>query len=447
MRLYLIILLLNCACLKLQAQLNVISTVAGSDSMGYNGDGKLATSAILHFPATVCIDKSGNLLIADALNNRVRKIVLSTGIITTVAGTGVYGYSGDGGQATDAELWTSIAVYTDTLGDIYIADAQNHRVRKIIASTGIISTIAGTGIAGNSGDGNLATNAEIDYPEGLFIDTMGNIYIADCSNNNIRKVSPDGIISTVAGIGHMGYSGDGGPATNAQLYCPIKAIVDNNGNIIISDAFNNVLRKVNVSTGIISTIAGNGTAGYSGNGGLAVNALLNGPCGIFIDKQNNIYFAEWGNGTIRKIEDSTGIITTLAGIGTQGFSGDGGPATAAQLIPEDVCFDKNGIMYIADFGNQRIRIVYSDKLGTSSIIGHSEAIKISPNPAQDELTIENAIGRFFCIYNMIGREVYRGKIVTDKETLPIKGFPVGLYLAEFTDEKGLKQTIRFVKNE
>ena len=447
MKTLLVIILFTCAGKSILAQVKLITTIAGNDTAGFCCDGEISTKAKLNNPNKICLDKLGNLYIADPGNNRIRKIALSTGIISTVAGNGLYGYSGDNILATNSSLWIPDGVTIDTFGNIYIADGENHRIRKVTVATGIITTIVGAGIAGYSGDGGLASSAKISGPTGLSIDRNGNLYFADIDFNIIRKVTPDGIITTVAGNGHIGYSGDGGPATLAQMNTPDIAKVDNFGNIILVDSHNNILRKIIVATGVIITIAGNGLAAYTGDGGPATNAKLNDPFGLFIDKQNNIFFAEYGNGTIRRIDGNTGIISTVAGNGTPGFSGDGGPATNAQLIPEDLTIDDNGIMYVADYENNRIRIVYSDKLSISSIIRQSEAIKISPNPAQDELTIENAIGRFFCIYNMIGREVYRGKIVTDKETLPIKGFPVGLYLAEFTDEKGLKQTIRFVKNE
>ena len=437
----------TCACNFTQAQVNIIATIAGNGTAGYCCDGEPATNAELNSPDGICLDAHGNLYIADGGNNRIRNIILAKKTITTIAGTVIYGFSGDGGPATDAKLFIPDAVCTDTAGNIYIADALNHRIRKVTVSTGNIETIVGNGTAGNLGDGNPATDAEIRSPTGVYVDASLNVYVTDIDSKNVRKISANGIITTVAGSGALGYSGDGGPATDAKLNFPEMSFIDNFGNIVITDEYNHVLRQVNVISGIITTIAGTGIAGYSGDGGLAIHAKLNYPHGIYIDKSNNIFIAEYGNGTIREIDGSSGIISTVAGNGTPGFSGDDGPATNAQLIPEDLAIDENGIMYIADYENNRIRIVYSDKLRTPSIIMQSEAIKISPNPAQDELTIENASGSVLCIYNILGKELYRCSIATDKETLPIKGFPVGLYLAEFTDEKGLKQTIRFVKNE
>ena len=444
MKVLISILFFICACNKLQAQINLIKTFVGNDTAGYCCDGELATNAKLRSDDGICIDKWGNLYLADAGNNRIRKIAHSTGIITTIAGTGLFGYNGDSIQATDAELFAPDAVYTDIEGNVIIADGWNHRVRKITISSGIITTIVGTGLTGNSGDGGVATDAKINGPAGLFIDDFGNIYLADLFNNNVRKISKNGIITTVAGNGSSGYSGDGGPATNATLNNITKAIVDNYGNIIIADCYNNVLRKVDANTGIISTISGNGTAGYSGDGGLAVNAKLNNPYGIYINEHNDIIFAEYGNGTIRKIDGTTGLITTVAGTGTPGFSGDGGPATNAQLIPEDLCFDKNGIMYLADYGNNRIRIVYSDKLEVPKIQLSNE-IKLYPNPAIEQLTIEHEAGSNLKIYDLLGQEMLSCKIISDKESIKIQALANGNYIVRIVETNGTIQNRMLVK--
>jgi sugar lactone lactonase YvrE len=389
------------------------------------------------------LDKSGNLYLADGANNRVRKIVLVTGIITTVAGTGTFGYNGDNIPATNAELYIPDAVYTDTTGNIYIGDALNHRVRKVTVATGIISTIAGNGIAGNTGDGGQATNATIYDPDGLYVDSSGNLYIADLLNYNIRKVAINGSITTIAGNGSMGYSGDGGLATNATFFGITKSIVDNYGNIIIADADNNVLRKVDVTTGIITTICGDGTAGYSGDGGPAINAKLSGPYGMYIDKQNDIYFAEYGNGTIRRIDGTTGIITTVAG-GTFGYGGDGGPATDAKLIPEDLTFDQYGTMYIADYENNRIRMVYNPKLASPQPSPQVER-GLYPNPARDAVTVEGAEGDEVVIYDMVGRQFDKLTMTGHKETVNISGLQPGVYVVQVINEDGEKKIFKVVK--
>ncbi len=243
-------------------------------------------------------------------------------------------------------------------------------------------------MSGNSGNGGLAINAEIKSPAGLCTDKLNNLYISDADNSNVRMVSKAGIIITIAGNGTLGYSGDGGPATDAAFHSPGDVGIDSSGNIIVADILNNALRKVNVSTGIITTIAGTGIASYGGDGGPASSAKLNTPYGIFIDKSNNIYFSDCLNGAIRKIEGATGIITTVAGSGTQGYSGDGGPATDAKLAPDDVFLDKYGTMYIADYGNQRIRMVYNPKLSAPVNEKTIAEVKVFPNPTKNELTIE-----------------------------------------------------------
>jgi len=442
---YILLLLLCCACLPALAQQTLITTIAGNDSAGYCCDGNPAISALLNHPDQLCLDNFGNLYIADPGNNRIRKIVLSTGIITTVAGNGIAGYFGDNGLATDAQLFIPEGICADTFGNIYISDALNNRIRKVIVSTGIITTFAGNGSPGNSGDGGIATNAQVMTPEGLSMDKFGNLYIADIDNNNVRKVDAStGIIKTIAGIGTSGYTGDEGPATSAQLNSPGKAIVDNYGNIIISDSYNQAIRKIDGTTGVITTIAGNGTPGYFGDGGQATNALLGGPFGLYIDKENDIYIAEHGNGIIRKINYSTGIISTVVGCGIPGFSGDNGPATNAKLEPDDMYMSSDGIMYIADYGNNRIRKVYNSTLAIKLLIPKMKVL-IYPNPTKNELNIENANNTELRIYNVIGENVKRIKCKSDKETVDISNLINGLYIVQVTDNEDNKKSIKLVK--
>lgn len=307
----------------------------------------------------MAVDGAGNIFIADTENHRIRKVTASTGIITTVAGNGTSGYSGDGGAATSAELNAPYAVALDTAGNIYIADTQNYRIRKITASTGVISTVAGNGIQGYSGDGGTATSAEFGYPSGLALDTAGNIYIVDNSNQRVRKVTAStGVISTVAGNGTAGYSGDGGAATSAELAWPADLALDTAGNIYIADGGNNRVRKVTVSTGIISTVAGNGTGGYSGDGGSATSAELNNPSGLILDTAGNIYISDLYNLRIREVTASTGVIATVAGNGSSGYSGEGGAATSASISPDRVALDYAGNLYISgSSSDDRIHIV------------------------------------------------------------------------------------------
>jgi trimeric autotransporter adhesin len=267
--------------------------VAGDGTTGYKGDGGLATSAGLYYPQGVAVDASGNIYIADTVNRRIRLVTKSTGIITTVAGDGTIEYKGDGGLATSAGLYFPYGVAVDASGNIYIADYYNHRIRLVTKSTGIITTVAGDGIAGYTGDGGLATSAGLNYPQGVAVDASGNIYIVDTSNSRIRLVTKStGIITTVAGDGTIVYKGDGGLATSAGLYSPFGVAVDASGNIYIADTVNSRIRLVTKSTGIITTVAGDGTVGYKGDGGLATSAGLSTPYGVAVDASGNIYIVD-----------------------------------------------------------------------------------------------------------------------------------------------------------
>jgi sugar lactone lactonase YvrE len=302
----------------------------------------------------VVVDTAGNLYIADKSNQRIRKVSTS-GIITTVAGNGTWGYSGDGGAATSAMLADPSDVAVDSLGNLYINDWSNKRIRKVDTS-GIITTVAGNGIAGYAGDGGAATSAMLSNPFGVAVDAAGNLFIADSGNQRIRKVSTSGIITTVAGNGTYGYSGDGGAATSAMLSDPYGVTVDAAGNLFIADSGNQRIRKVSTS-GIITTVAGNGTAGYAGDGGAATSGLLSGPQDVAVDSAGNLYIADTFNSVIRKVSTS-GIITTVAGNGTAGYAGDGGAAILAQLYrPFGLAADSSGNLYIADSYNYRIRKV------------------------------------------------------------------------------------------
>jgi hypothetical protein len=320
----------------------VITRFAGSSSTsGFSGDGGIATGALMNTPFGICADAVGNIYITDHSDYRVRKVD-PTGIITTFAGTGTSGYTGDGIQATAAELFNPAGVCADASGNIYIA--EGYRIRKV-NSLGIISTYAGTGVGVHSGDGGPATAAGINLPCGISLDGSGNMYVAEFEGNTVRKIDAGGIITTIAGTGAAGYSGNGLAATVAQLHYPKFVRMDGIGNIYFSDWANNCVRVIN-SSGIINNFAGTGVVGFFGDGGPATSAKLNSPTGIQIDPSGNVYIFDETNYRLRMVNTS-GIISTFAGTGTGGDTGDGGPVTLAELIGEGgLCADGSSNIYI-----------------------------------------------------------------------------------------------------
>jgi len=337
----------------------VINTVAGDGNSGDTGNGGPATSATLHLPESTVSDAMGDFFIADKSNNVIREVTASNQYISIVAGNGTAGFAGDGDAATSAELNVPLGTVVDGAGNIYIADTGNNRVRLVTAETGKISTYAGNGTAGYTGDGELATAAELNSPDAVTLDNMGNLYIADAGNNRVRMVNPIGVISTVAGNGTGGYSGDGGPATAAELNTPQSVAVDPSGDIFIADSSNNVIREVSAATGFISTAAGNDGVGggYSGDGGAAIAAEMSGPKYIALDAANSLYIADTNNNVIREV-DGLGDIHTIAGTGIVSYTGDAGPANAATFnTPTGISLDSAGNLYISDHKNYRIRMV------------------------------------------------------------------------------------------
>lgn len=330
-----------------------IYTVAGGE-YGDSSDGELAVDAKMSYLSDVAIDGSGNLYIADTTNNKIRKVDAVTLRMETVAGTGGYGYAGDGGLAHDAQFRSPTGVAVDTNGNVYIADTYNNRIRKVDAS-GTITTFAGTGMSGDSGDNGPANEAALRSPTGVAVDGLGNVYIADSSNHRIRKVDTAGIITTIAGSENSGYAGDGGPANEARLYYPHTVAIDHAGNVFIADTYNNRIRRVDTSGGI-STVAGSSsTDGYAGDGGQATDARLNGPEGVAVDTAGNLYISDTDNHRIRKVT-ANGHIMTIVGTGVGGYSGDGGIGTLAQIDgPTGVAIDNGGNLYFADKYNYAVR--------------------------------------------------------------------------------------------
>ena len=352
-----------------------LAAVAGNGKGAYSGDGGPALKASLNQPTGVAVDTAGNLYIADELNCRIRKVT-SDGIITTIAGTGIAGFSGDGGPANAAQLNNPYDVKLDGAGNLFIADSLNQRIREV-SSAGIISSIAGNGNAGYSGDGGNATAASLNVPLSIALDGAGNLYISDNANQRIRKVSAGGTISTIAGNGQAGFSGDGGAAAQAQFNGPADLAVDRHGNLFIVDSLNCRLRQIS-STGTINTVAGSGIQRFAGDGGPAVAASLDVPIGVAVDGAGNLYIADTNSRRVRRV-GTDGTIQTLAGNGGP-FSGDGGPASGAVLnYPFGVALDGKGNLLVADTYNNRIRKVAPD--GTISTVAGNGAAGFSGDGA------------------------------------------------------------------
>ena len=331
---------------------SIITTVAGQYP-GYSGNGGPAIAARLNWPAGIALDSAGDLFIADSSNNVIREVDHATGVITTVAGNGRGGYSGDGGPATAAELHDPTGVAVDAAGDLFIADSLDSRIREVNHATGVITTVAGCGVWAYGGDGGPATAAYLEGPYGVALDAAGDLFIADTDNNAIREVDhATGMITTVAGNGRGGYSGDDGPATAAELGDPTGVAVDAAGDVFIADDANQVVREVNLATGVITTVAGNGRGSYSGDGGPATAAELYYPSGVALDSAGDLFIADVFNGRIREVNHATGVITTVAGDG--GLLGEGyvGPATTAGLgFVCGVAVDSAGNLFIPVNGN------------------------------------------------------------------------------------------------
>jgi len=429
MKKYLIVLIMLMASCQLYAQ--IIQTVAGR--INYSGDGGLAILASLNNPYAMTIDVSGNIFIATISDNRIRKIDAITNQISTYAGTGVQGYSGDGGAAINASFNFSnlVGLTTDNKGNLYIGDCANNSIRKITASTGIVTSIAGNGTYGYSGDGGPATAAAISGPDGIAVDSSGNLFIYDRFNYVIRKIDANTRkITTIAGNGTNGYSGDGGLAINASLSFGERIALDKSGNLFFADEGNNVVREINANTHIITTVAGTGNGGYSGDGSLATAANLNGVMGLALDANNNIYLSDQVDGVIRRIDAGTHIITSIAGTGTVGFSGDGGLATGAQLnYPTDIAFDKNNSIYICDNSNKKIRKIDSVTKIITSISGNGYIGTVDGIPAiQSNLNspfgvYTDASGNFYIVdYNKIRKVNKATGIITTIAGTGINGY-------------------------
>jgi len=349
----------------------VVTTVAGNGSGRFIGDGGPATSAVLSGPLGIAVDTQGDLYIADTDDNAVREV--ANGVITSVAGNegagGGCGSSGDNGPATNAQVYGPNAIAVDSSGNLYVANCGE--IRKV--SAGVISAVP---------PGNFSN------PMGVAVDSAGDIYVSDSIFNPIKEIV-NGVATPVAGKRSQGFSGDGGPATDALLSGPIGITIDSSGNLYIADTGNNRIRKV--SNGIITTVAGNGTGGFCGDNGLATDARLSSPYGVAVDSSENLYIADTGNNRIRRV--SNGVITTIAGNGIVGFDGDNnGPASASALnSPKGVAVDSAGGIYIADTRNNRVRALTSVRVPTA-FINRNSASYASGNLAPDMIAFGEAPG-------------------------------------------------------
>lgn len=339
---------------KLTISTGIITRVAGNGTQGFSGDNGLAVNAQLNYPTGVIIAANNDVLIADNGNLRIRKVLAATGIITTIAGNGTSGTTGDNGSAVNAQFLSPFSISLDISGNLYVTDITAHKIRKINATTGVITTVVGNGDFGTDGDNGLSINAQLALPWGAAVDVAGNLYITSIGDYRIRKVTAStGIISTIAGsLTDWSFNGDNILAINAKLV-PRGITIDDFGNLYIADEGNNRVRKIDNSTGIITTIAGSGsTRGFSGDGGSAATAQTNSPFSVTVDKSSNVYFSDRLNNRVRKV--FAGTINTVAGTGIYGFNGDNLPATSCQLLyPNGIAFDQSDNLYLTEGGRVR----------------------------------------------------------------------------------------------
>ncbi len=338
-------------------QPGIITTVVGTGERGYSGDGGPASDALMSEPFMCAFDAAGNMYVAEAMNHCIRRVDAASGVITSIAGTGAEGYSGDGGPATAATFNQPYSLQVDASGDVYVVDRLNYVIRKIDAATGVITTVAGTGESGHGGDGGPATQAQFREPNDCFLDGRGGLLIADVQDQRIRRLDlASGIITTFAGDGEKRRGGDGQPATEASILGARAVCMDAAGNTYIAEREGNGIRKVDAN-GVMSTLAGTGEFGYGGDGGPAFIATWGGPKAIRCDHAGHLLVVDTENHAIRRIDADTGYVTTIAG-GRLGGDGDGRPAEDAGMDRPHGCdVDAAGNLYIADSNNHRVRVV------------------------------------------------------------------------------------------
>jgi len=417
--------------LALHAQ--IITTIAGGGSVTtYIGP---ATAAEIHSPTAMTFDNNGNLYFAEPLDNLICKID-ALGNISIIAGTGIAGYNGDSILAIAAQLNDPSAAICDTQGNIYIADASNHRIRKVDLLTGFITTIAGTGIGGYNGDEILAKTAEINEPTDICFDKKNNLYIADFGNYRVRKIDTSGVITTYAGTGDTGTSGDGGAATTAKFMYLKGLTSDDTGNIYIADWTGGTIRKIN-NAGIINTIAGvTETTTYSGDGMIATSANF-APIKIRINKSGVLFIADFPNNRVRAV-DNFGIIHTVAGNGICCYSGDNGNADTSELgQPGGVELDSCGNLYISQVNNPRIRkVALNPACWPESVETPAKptSITLYPNPTSSTVIITAPVPiNNVTITNTLGQQVYTHTFTASKAQIDISHLPQGIYIVRVND--------------
>ena len=434
------------------AKAQIITTVVGGGTL--LGDGGPATAALIDDPTQINFDKKGNLYIATGFGSRIRKVD-TAGIITTVAGTGTAGYSGDNGLATFAQINFGAGVAIDSTGNIFISDGHYGAIRRVDAITHRITTVCGNDIMGYSGDGGPATAAKLYGPSAICFDKTGNLYIADENNNVVRKIDGSGVIHTIAGTGVYGFNGDGIQATNAKLYLPIDVQVDDAGNLYIADQGNYRIRKVD-KFGIISTYAGNGIGTYIGDGMAATNAQFV-PTYIKFNSTGDLFVSDQGinNKRVYKIDHNTGKFHIVAGNGNSINAGDGGLATAASFsgYPAGIAFDLCDNLFIGNVGisqdSDRIRKVTFNP----SPCGYLEiketiiinSITVYPNPFLDELHIELKTSGQYILLNITGIIEQTGTLKEGSNSVPVGSLPAGLHMLVLIDEEGRKIVEKIVK--